>query len=251
MASALPNDYARIALAWSNGQAPADVTLFFGSIDGDKVKAGHDVVVEGHVVRHATGMNQPYSIVLPAAAVAGITLKAMGASGGGQSPALEDADEAIYEVFQDGQRMPIKVRLETTADPLKANSYVHSGSVLYEHTGKVISFQALNDPIPVVVIAGIAVLLICGANIVNEIVNSCADRAARACAPNGVQSCEVKITAWSLLSGCRGDCKFTCWPPQPVAPKPPTVAPSPMPIPPAPTKVAPLTTPLIPAPVSR
>jgi len=58
----------------------------------------------------------------------------------------------------------------------------------------------------------------CGTNIVQELVDACADRAARACAPHGARTCKAAITDWSLIRGPDRNCTFTCWPPPAVAP---------------------------------
>ena len=200
---AAPNNYVRLALAYASEDDPDDATLFFSSLDGDRVLAGGSARFEGHLTDHATQTNHPYSVEIPADTLDTITLEA--------APVLEDSEEQLYEIFQDGERVPVVLRMETTADPLKANSYVHSGTFLFEDTGKVVSFSALNDPVPVVIIIGGAlVLLLCGANIIGELADSCADKAKRACAPNGVKTCEVEISVWSLITGCDSECNFTC-----------------------------------------
>ena len=208
VAQAAPDNYVRLSLAYTSPDHPADATLYFASLDGDAVLAGGPARFEGHLTDNATGANHPYAVEIPAHILDSITLDSV--------PALEDSDEEVYEIYQDGDRVPVTLYMETTADPLKANSYVHTGTFYFEDTGKVVSFSALNDPIPVVVIVGGAlVLLLCGANIIGDLVNSCAKRAAAACAPNGVKSCVAEITAWSLLMGCSSNCRFTCFPPAP------------------------------------
>ena len=138
------------------------------------------------------------------------------------APQLDDSPEQVYNIYQDGERVPVALHMETSADPLKANSYVHTGSFFFEETGKVVTFSALNDPVPVVVIVGGAiVLLICGVNIIAELVESCAEEAKNACEPNGVKSCEAEITAWSLLMGCSSECRFVCHSPAPKVKGPP------------------------------
>ena len=212
MAFAQPTDFVRISLAYSSAGNPADATLFFGSLNGDDVMAGGPALFEGHLLDYETGTNHPYSVEIAAETLADITID--------PTPALEDSDEQIYNIYQGGERVPVTLRMATSADPLKANSYVHTGTFHFEDTGKIVTFSALNDPIPVVVlIGGGAVLLICGTNIVQELVDACADRAARACAPNGVRTCKAEITAWSLIRGCDSNCTFTCWPPPTVDPK--------------------------------
>ncbi len=213
-AQALPNDYVRLALAYG-GDDRTDATLFFANIDGDQSMSGGPMLIEGHLVDHATGANHPYSIEVPFEALDSITLS--------EVPQLEDSEEQTYEIYQDGERMPVVLYLETSADPLKANSYIHTGTFYYEDSGKVVSFAAVNDPIPVVLVVGAAVLLICGVNIIDQLVESCAEEAKEACDPNGVKWCKAKITAWSLLSGCRSECTFACHEPVPQAKK--TMAP--------------------------
>lgn len=213
-AQALPNDYVRLNLAYG-GDDRTDATLFFGSIDGDQSMSGGPMLIEGHLVDHATGANHPYSFEVPAEALDSITLS--------EVPLLEDSEERAYEIYQDGERMPILLYLETSADPLKANSYIHTGTFYYEDSDKVVSFAAVNDPIPVIPIVAAAVLLICGVNIIDQLVESCAEEAKKACDPNGVKWCKAKITAWSLLSGCRSECTFACHDPVPETKK--TLAP--------------------------
>ncbi len=209
VAQALPNNYVRLSLAYTSEENPADATLYFASLDGDRILAGGPALFEGHLTDNATGANHPYSVEIAAEILDTITLDA--------DPALEDSEERAYEIYQDGERVPVVLYMETTADPLKANSYVHTGTFYFEETGKVVSFSALNDPIPVVVIvAGALVLLLCGANIIQELTDSCADKAMRACAPNGVKSCDLEVSAWSLLMGCDSECSFVCHDPAPV-----------------------------------
>ena len=208
---AQPTDFVRLSLAYSSAGNPADATLFFGSLNGDDVMAGGPALFEGHLLDYATGTNHPYSVEIAADTLADITID--------PNPALEDSDEQIYNIYQGGDRVPVTLRMATSADPLKANSYIHTGTFHFEDTGKVVTFSAVNDPIPVVVLVGGAlVLLICGANIVQDLVDACADRAVRGCAPNGVRSCKAEITAWSLVMGCDSNCSFTCWPPATVDP---------------------------------
>lgn len=201
-------DNVRLSLAYTSEGHPADATLFFGSLDGDRVAAGGPALFEGYLVDHATETNHPYSVEILADVLAGITMD--------PAPQLDDSPEQVYSIYQDGERVPVTLHMETSADPLKANSYVHTGSFFFEETGKVVTFSALNDPVPVVVIVGGAiVLLICGVNIIAELVESCAEEAKNACEPNGVKSCEAEITAWSLLMGCSSECRFVCHSPVP------------------------------------
>lgn len=201
-------DNVRLSLAYTSEGHPADATLFFGNLDGDRVAAGGPVLFEGYLVDYATGINHPYSVEILADVLAGITMD--------PAPQLEDSPEQVYNIYQDGERVPVTLHMETSADPLKANSYVHTGSFVFEETGKVVTFSALNDPVPVVVIVGGAiVLLICGVNIIAELVESCAEEAKNACEPNGVKWCEARITAWSLLMGCSSECRFVCHSPAP------------------------------------
>ena len=174
------------------------------------------MLINGHFIHNATGANHPYSVEVLTDVMDSLTLS--------EVPALEvESEQKAYEIYQDGALMPVTVNLKTSVDSLKANSYIHTGSFHYWDSGKVVSFAAVNDPVPVVVIiGGAAVLLICGINIIDELVDSCADEAARACKPNGVKKCEAKITAWSLITGCNSNCEFECWPP---APPPPPVSP--------------------------
>ena len=203
---AQPNDYVRLSLAYTSEGNPADATLFFGSMDGYLVAGEGPALFEGYLVDYATGTNHPYSVEIPADVLADITIDPV--------PLLEDSQEQVYNIYQDGERVPVTLHMETSADPLKANSYIHSGSFLFEDNGKVVTFTALNDPVPVVIlIGGAIVLLICGINIIDELVESCAEQAKEACEPNGVKSCTAEITAWSLLMGCSSNCSFDCHPP--------------------------------------
>ena len=110
---AAPNNYVRLALAYASEDDPDDATLFFSSLDGDRVLAGGSARFEGHLTDHATQTNHPYSVEIPADTLDTITLEA--------APVLEDSEEQLYEIFQDGERVPVVLRMETTADPLKAN----------------------------------------------------------------------------------------------------------------------------------
>lgn len=187
----------------------SSMTMF--ALDGDSLMNGLPAVWEGYVSDQATGQTVPFSYEVPAKGVHSITT----------SPPVPNAVAPMttYQLFQDGAPLPYELEMETGQDPLKANSFIHTGVITNLVTGEQTNFVAHNDPIPVIVVVGAgAILLICGASITREFINSCAARAARACAPWGVKKVEAKVTGWSLLSGCRTECKFECNPPRKVEP---------------------------------
>ena len=94
----------------------------------------------------------------------------------------------------------------------KTGSLLHGGLVTDTSTGNSVQFTVDNDPVPVVVVAAGIAGAICLIGMIAEwFSESCADQAIRACGGAGnVKSVEVRITAWSIFSGCRRECHFTC-----------------------------------------
>lgn len=94
----------------------------------------------------------------------------------------------------------------------KEGSYVHSGYATDTATGDTAPFFVDNDPVPVAIVAvGIAACVCLIGMVSSWFQESCADKAIRACGGAGkVKKVEVRITAWSLLSGCRQSCSFEC-----------------------------------------
>lgn len=89
---------------------------------------------------------------------------------------------------------------------------LHGGLVTDTSTGNSVQFTVDNDPVPVVVVAAGIAGAICLIGMIAEwFSDSCTDQAIRACGGAGnVKSVEVRITAWSIFSGCRRECHFTC-----------------------------------------
>lgn len=182
-------------------------TIYFASVHGEELMAGGDVTFKGVIQSAVQNASIPYESTIPADVIQSISFT--------PEPPLAPSAPGVYQILEDGQPTGWELRLATFVDHLKADTLIHSASVVNPQTGETLNIVALNDPVPVVVIIGGGlVLLLCGTNIVAELANSCAAKATKACAPNGVKSVKSKVTAWSLLSGCRSECTFECYPPK-------------------------------------
>lgn len=198
----------RLAAVYTPAGAPVPSgNLYFASVNADALASGADVTFEGYVQSAANGSSIPFRTYVPGGAIRSISF----------SPQVPTAASpmASYSVLQDGQPTPYVLKLATYVDELKANTLVHSGIVVNTQTGEQMTLTALNDPIPVgIIIGGAIVLVLCGTGIITDLVNSCTSQAIKACGDRGVKKVNVKINFWSLLTGCRSDCEYECNPPK-------------------------------------
>ncbi|MEO1233169.1 MAG: hypothetical protein AAFZ18_30165, partial [Myxococcota bacterium] len=182
-----PSNVVRYSASYVPANGGPSTTVYFAALDGDSLMNGLPAVFEGYVADQANGENIPFTFEVPKPGIDSITVSPMAVNG--PSPMTR------YQLHQDGVPIPYELEMETTNDPLKSNSFIHSGAITNTDTGDKFNFVAHNDPVPVVaVIAGAAVLLFCGAGIVKELVDDCTDQAIRACKPRGVKKVTTKIT---------------------------------------------------------
>ena len=121
---------------------------------------------------------------------------------------LEQLGPTLYSLQVGGSATRYVVTMATrNPDPQRT---VYSGVVTDTVNGGAVQFVIDDDPGPAVFV-GIGAAAICGLGmVIDAFSDSCAKEARDSCGENGVQSCKAKITEWSLLTGCRRSCEFTC-----------------------------------------
>lgn len=189
--------------AGATGPSP---TTYFANVDGAALAAGLDAKFTGVIQSAKDGTSTPFESLIPGSAIRSISFS--------PEPPTAASPLKSYKILQDGLPTDYELRMATYVDNLQPNTLVHTGVVVNTTTGEQMTLTALNDPIPVIAIVGGAlVLILCGTGIVNDLVNSCTSQAIKACGKAGVKKVKVKVTFWSLLTGCRSECSYECNPP--------------------------------------